>query len=83
DANGQLIAQTDGTINDRYIGEVEPTALDPDRNFYYDERRITLPDNVPAGTYDIYLVVYNWQTSERFLTTDNVDSFLVETVTIP
>ncbi|MEO1165657.1 MAG: glycosyltransferase family 39 protein [Chloroflexota bacterium] len=83
DANGQLIAQTDGTINDRYIGEVEPTALDPDRNFYYDERRITLPDNVPAGTYDIYLVVYNWQTSEHFLTTDNVDSFLVETVTIP
>jgi hypothetical protein len=57
DESGQLVAQSDGPINDIYAGPVQTSALEPER-IYIDRRTLDLPPDLPPGTYQLALTVY-------------------------
>ena len=81
DADGKLVAQADGPIN-HYGQEVLNTSqLEPGR-IYIDFRTLALPSNLPAGDYQLEMLVYDWQTNERLLLADGTDHLTLDVVTI-
>ncbi|MEO8612578.1 MAG: glycosyltransferase family 39 protein [Chloroflexota bacterium] len=81
DANGTLVAQADGPINHYGQEVVNTSQLEPER-IYIDFRNLTLPANVPAGDYQLEMVVYDWQTNQRLLLMDGSDHLTLNVVTI-
>jgi hypothetical protein len=83
-SDGQIVAQNDGAIMDMYSNpaEVQTSQLEPDRT-YIDLRDLPLPANLPAGEYQLAVVVYQWWDGIRLTTDDGDDAVILETVTIP
>ena len=61
DEGGTIVAQRDGQPQATFgmmsrwqVGEA-----------YQDNHGLQLPANLPAGTYSLHIVVYNWQTQDR------------------
>lgn len=70
DANGALVAQSDGLLRD----DMRPSQTwEPGENIV-DVRHIDLPPDLPAGEYTLLTGWYNWRTGERTLTTAGDDS---------
>ena len=67
DRDGRLWAQHDGqTRNDTY-----PTGLWDEGEVIEDERRLTLPADLPAGTYEIRVGMYSLETMQRLPAVDD------------
>jgi len=81
DSTGQLVAQSDGAINDLYYGEIQTSRMESKR-IYLDERLLNLPPDVQAGTYQLYLAVYQWWDGTRLLLEDGSDSLYLGDVRI-
>jgi hypothetical protein len=81
DSAGQLVAQSDGAINDLYYGEIQTSRMESKR-IYLDERFLNLPPDVQAGTYQLYLAVYQWWDGTRLLLEDGSDALYLGDVRI-
>jgi hypothetical protein len=81
DSAGQLVAQSDGAINDLYYDEIQTSRMESKR-IYLDERFLNLPPDVQAGTYQLYLAVYQWWDGTRLLLEDGSDSLYLGDVRI-
>jgi hypothetical protein len=82
DSNGTMIAQSDGPIN-HYGAEVMNTSQFEPRRIYIDFRSLNLPSGLPAGQYQLEMVVYDWQTNERLTLADSTDHLVLDTIKIP
>jgi hypothetical protein len=60
DEAGQIIAQQDGPAGDGY-----PTSLWEAGTIIRDPVRLSLPPDLPAGTYEVQVGFYNLATGER------------------
>jgi 4-amino-4-deoxy-L-arabinose transferase-like glycosyltransferase len=58
DAEGRLVAQADSALVDQYTGELIQTSQMQPEKIYIDVRRLNLPSELPAGPYELRLVVY-------------------------
>ncbi len=73
DTNGELISQADGPINHYGVQVVNTSQLEIGK-IYIDFRDLTVPPSLPAGDYQLNLVVYDWQTDERLFLPNGADS---------
>ncbi|MEZ4668386.1 MAG: glycosyltransferase family 39 protein [Anaerolineae bacterium] len=82
DANGKLVAQTDGSINHFNTQDVPTSFMQPDQ-IYVDYRTVNLPDTLPPGTYSLSLVVYQSWDDARLILPDGSDHTILQSITIP
>ncbi len=82
DASGKLVAQSDGPIN-HYGKETIDTNAMQGGKIYIDFRSLSLPVDTVAGTYQLGLIVYDWQTGKRLLLADGSDYLSLESITVP
>ena len=82
DTTGNLIAQTDGAINHYGKESVDTTGIQAGK-IYVDFRTLNLPATVAQGTYQLELVVYDWQTGQRLSLNDGTDHLVLDQVTLP
>jgi hypothetical protein len=82
DQSGNLIAQSDGAINEYGKTQVDLTTMQPGQ-IYIDYRTLNLPSIVAPGSYDLDLIVYNWQTGQRLTLPDGSDHLSLNTITVP
>jgi hypothetical protein len=82
DANGNLVSQVDGSINEYGKQTVDATTMQPG-HIYIDYRTLNLPATIAPGTYQLALIVYDWQTGKRLLGDDGSDQLLLNKITIP
>jgi uncharacterized membrane protein len=82
DANGDLVSQADGPINNYNVETINTAQMEPGR-IYVDFRDLSLPKTIKPGTYKLELVVYDWQTNNRLLLSDTSDSLLVAEMELP
>ena len=81
-AEGMLVAQSDGPIQ-HYGAETVPTStMEPER-IYIDFRSLILPPDLPAGTYDLAVVVYQPWDGARLSLPEGIDYVMLDTLTIP
>jgi hypothetical protein len=84
DADGRLVAQADGAVRDQYaeLQPVETSQMQPGR-FYIDHRSLALPPGLPAGDYQLALVVYQSWDGVRLLLADGADRLVLQTLALP
>lgn len=82
DSQGALVAQADGPVQHYGTDTVQTSQMQPGR-IYIDYRSIALPPDLPAGTYHLALVVYDWQTNQRLLLPDGSDNLPLDSITLP
>jgi hypothetical protein len=82
DSNGNLVSQVDGPINEYGKQMVDATAMQPG-HIYIDYRSLTLPAATTPGTYQLELIVYDWQTGKRLLLSDGSDRLLLNQINVP
>ncbi|MBA3871806.1 MAG: glycosyltransferase family 39 protein [Anaerolineae bacterium] len=82
DANGNLVSQVDGSINEYGKQTVDATTMQLGY-IYIDFRTLNLPTTIAPGTYQLALIVYDWQTGKRLLLADGSDQLLLDKITIP
>lgn len=82
DSAGAVVAQTDGAIQHYGQETVQTSQMQPNK-IYIDFRTITLPQGLSPGTYQLSLVVYDWQSGQRLLMPDGSDNLLLDSVTVP
>ncbi len=82
DSAGNLIAQSDGPINHYGNQTVDTNAMQAGK-IYIDYRSLALPPTITAGTYQLELIVYDWQTGDRLLQADGADHLTLESINIP
>ncbi len=82
DQNGNLIAQADGAINEYGKTQVDLATMQPG-HIYIDYRTLNLPNTVVPGSYQLDLIVYNWQTGQRLTLPDGLDHLSLKTITVP
>ncbi len=83
DASYQVVAQTDGMINDRFQGQVPLQNMDAGRGYYLDTRDLVLPPDLLSGTYYLAAAVYDWRTNSRLRLQDGSDTLFLDTLTLP
>jgi hypothetical protein len=82
DANGALVAQTDGPIN-HYNSQIFQTSqLEPDK-IYIDHRALIPAAPLPPGSYQLLLVVYQPWDGARLQLSDGSDVLPLDTLTVP
>jgi hypothetical protein len=62
-SGGEVITRADGQLT-----LIPSNTWEPDQ-IYLDERDLSLPCDLPAGTYDVVMGVYDWRNGERFTAT--------------
>lgn len=82
DSAGNLLAQNDGPINHYGQGAVDSSLLEPGQ-LYIDWRQLDLPPGLAAGTYQLTLAVYDWQTGERLTLANGTDVLTMRSLEIP
>ena len=80
--DGALVAQSDGPINHYGVQIVQTSQLQPGK-IYIDWRTLTLPPDLPSGTYTLELVVYQSWDNTRLTLADGSDALKLEALTIP
>lgn len=73
DGAGNLVAQSDGAIQHYGAETVQTSRMQPGR-IYIDYRTLELPPDLPDGTYQLALVVYQSWDSARLTLPDGTDS---------
>ncbi len=81
-STGALVTQADGPVQHYGTQTVQTSQMEPGR-IYIDFRSLTLPPDLPAGSYHLVLVVYNWQTNQRLTLSDGSDSLPLDTIVLP
>jgi len=80
DRSGTLVAQVDRPIRDQYLNQdIQTSQLEPGR-IYIDARTLELPPGLPAGEYQLALVVYQSWDSVRLTLPDGADRLILEHV---
>ena len=82
DSTGALVAQVDGAINEYGHQTVDATTMQSG-HIYIDFRTLSLPATISAGTYQLELIVYDWQTGKRLLLPDGSDHLLLIQIIVP
>lgn len=83
DSAGMIVAQSDGPIIDWYSRQpVQTSHMEPGK-IYIDARTLLLPDDLPAGDYQLALTVYQSWDQVRLTLPDGTDYLYLETITIP
>jgi 4-amino-4-deoxy-L-arabinose transferase-like glycosyltransferase len=82
DAEGNLVAQADGSINHYGQQNINTAQLEPGK-IYIDFRTLTLPFALSAGQYQLDMIVYDWQTGERLTLADGGDHLSLDSIMIP
>jgi hypothetical protein len=52
-------------------------------HIYIDYRTLNLPATIAPGTYQLDLIVYNWQTGQRLALPDGSDHLSLNAITVP
>ena len=81
-SEGVTVAQTDGAISDLYYGTIETSQMEANR-IYVDQRIITVPEDLPAGDYSLYLAVYQWWDGVKLTLENGEDLLLIGDIVIP
>ncbi len=82
DSSGTLVAQVDRPIRDQYLNQdIQTSQLEPGR-IYIDSRTLELPLDLPAGSYQLALVVYQSWDSVRLLLPDGSDKLVLDEMMI-
>ena len=79
DAEGNIVAQADGWSVD---GEWPPTCWQPGQAVV-DQHQITLPSNLPPGSYTVRTGLYDARDGTRVLTQNGADHTVSGRITIP
>jgi len=79
---GALVAQSDGPITHYGAQIVQTSQLAPGK-IYIDWRTLSLPADLPSGTYKLELVVYQSWDNTRLTLADGSDSLTLQALTIP
>ncbi len=82
DSSGNLVSQADGSINEYGQQTVDTTAMQPG-HIYIDYRTLNLPATITPGTYQLELIVYDWQTAKRLLLPDGSDRLILGQINVP
>jgi hypothetical protein len=82
DSNGNLVSQVDGSINEYGKQTVDASVMRPG-HIYIDFRTLNLPPTITPGTYQLVLIVYDWQTGKRLLLPDGSDQLLLNQINVP
>ncbi len=82
DGTGNIVAQVDGSISHYGAETIDTVAMQPDK-IYIDYRTIALPEPIAPGTYQLALIVYDWQTGQRLALSDGSDRLLLDQIAIP
>jgi hypothetical protein len=78
DAGGNLVAQIDRPIRDQYLNQdVQTSQMEPGR-IYIDVRTLDLPPELPAGNYQLTLVVYQPWDGVRLTLADGSDTLVLD-----
>jgi 4-amino-4-deoxy-L-arabinose transferase-like glycosyltransferase len=80
---GTIVAQSDGPIIDWYNRQPVQTSQMQPNKIYIDARTLTLPPNLPAGEYQLTLVVYQSWDQVRLTLPDGRDYLLLDTLQRP
>jgi hypothetical protein len=80
--DGQLVAQTDGPIRHYDAETIQTSAMQPGR-IYMDVRALSLPTELPAGTYRLAVIVYQSWDGARLALPDGTDSFSAAELRLP
>ncbi len=83
DAQGVLVAQNDGALHDYYTGQLIQTSQMETGKIYIDDRRLQLPLELPAGDYQLAVLVYQSWDNTRLLLPNGQDQLTMETIVIP
>lgn len=81
--DGTLVAQVDRQIDppDENFGEIPTSEMQAGGN-YIDWRVLDLLPDLPAGDYNLQVVVYQWWDGVRLTTADGSDAIRIRTITI-
>lgn len=83
DDRGGLVAQVDRPIRDQYLNQdIQTSQLEPGR-IYIDSRTLDLSPGLPAGDYQLTLVVYQSWDSVRLTLPDGTDTLLLNRMKLP
>jgi hypothetical protein len=82
DSNGNLVSQVDGSINEYGKQTVDASTMQAG-HLYIDYRTLNLPATITPGTYQLELIVYDWQTGKRLLLPDGSDHLLLNQINVP
>jgi hypothetical protein len=82
DSAGNLVVQSDGAIQHYGVETVQTSQMQPG-HIYIDHRTLTLPSNLPNGSYQLVLVVYQSWDNERLLLPDGRDALPVASLDLP
>jgi hypothetical protein len=74
--------QGDGSINEYGKQTMDTSTMQSD-HIYIDYRTLNLPPTISPGTYQLELIVYDWQTGKRLLLPDGSDQLLLNQITVP
>lgn len=77
-----LVAQVDQQIQEASDSPPIPTSQMQIGGTYQDSRMLSLAD-VPAGEYQLRVLVYRWQDGTRLTLADGRDHYPIDTITIP
>lgn len=76
------VAQVDGSIQDFEWGEI-PTSQMQTGEIYADQRHLPLPEDLPPGDYEVWLVVYQWWDDTRARLPNGGDYLALATFSLP
>ena len=82
-SSGVVVAQSDGPITDWYSRQPLQTSQMEPGKIYIDVRTVTLPPDLPAGDYQLALVVYQSWDQVRLILPGGSDYLLLDTIQLP
>lgn len=82
-SEGMVVAQSDGPITDWYSHQSVQTSQMQPGKIYIDARTLALPPDLPAGGYQLALVVYQSWDQARLTLPDGTDYLVLDTVQVP
>ncbi len=77
---GDTLVQVDGAP--QVPGEPPETSRWQPGRFYIDERTLRLPDEIPSGSYPLFLIVYQWWDNTRIPVPGMTDEYMLPLETI-
>lgn len=77
---GDTLVQVDGAP--QVPGEPSETSRWQPGRFYIDERTLRLPDDIPSGSYPLFLIVYQWWDNTRIPVPGMTDEYMLPLETI-
>jgi hypothetical protein len=82
DSAGNLVAQSDGAIQHYGVETVQTSQMQPG-HIYIDHRMLALPPDLPNGSYQLVLVVYQSWDNARLMLPDGSDALLLIELNLP